>query len=246
MGKEMQRHLLWSYLCIVAAALSVLAALWPDPRAIARGLAAPHAWIASSGADAAAAAVAGAALWCVAAWLTVGLCAGLLAALPGAVGRAAAIVTRALLPAAIRRVLAGVTGLTVLVTPAAAGARGVLPSPGWPSSAAPPAASQHAPSDPTRGALLPAPSWPVSAALPEARRPPPLLGAATTVRVRPGDALWRIAARRLATGSPAASIAAACHRLYADNRTVIGSDPDLIHPGQLLRISDTDPKEPSS
>jgi len=49
------------------------------------------------------------------------------------------------------------------------------------------------------------------------------------VVVAPGDSLWSIAVERLGSG-------AAWQRLYAVNRAVVGADPDLIHPGQRLRL----------
>lgn len=57
-----------------------------------------------------------------------------------------------------------------------------------------------------------------------------------TVVVRPGDSLWRIAAARLGPGATAAEITAEWHRIYATNRATVGSDPDLIEPGQRLRL----------
>ena len=54
------------------------------------------------------------------------------------------------------------------------------------------------------------------------------------VVVEPGDTLWAIARRRLGSTADTASIATACGRWYRANRDVIGSDPDLIHPGQRL------------
>jgi hypothetical protein len=62
------------------------------------------------------------------------------------------------------------------------------------------------------------------------------------VVVRPGDTLWGIARDQLLRGtsgasSPtAAAVAAAVARLHAANRDVIGADPDLIRPGQHLKI----------
>ena len=55
------------------------------------------------------------------------------------------------------------------------------------------------------------------------------------VRVRPGDSVWLIAAQRLGANASDAQIAAEWPRWYADNRPVIGPDPSLIQPGQLLR-----------
>ncbi len=62
--------------------------------------------------------------------------------------------------------------------------------------------------------------------------------AATTptrdVVVHRGDSLWSIAARHLGREPSDAEIADAWPRWYAANRTVIGSDPDLLLPGQVL------------
>ena len=56
------------------------------------------------------------------------------------------------------------------------------------------------------------------------------------VVVRAGDSLWSIAARELGPNASAEAIAARWPEWYAANRQVIGSDPDLILPGQVLRI----------
>jgi hypothetical protein len=52
--------------------------------------------------------------------------------------------------------------------------------------------------------------------------------------VRRGDALWDIAARHLGPQASAAEIARAWPRWYAANRHVIGADPDLLMPGEVL------------
>ena len=62
-----------------------------------------------------------------------------------------------------------------------------------------------------------------------------------TVRVRPGDTLWSLAARDLPVDSPDASIAARWHAIYAANRSLIGPDPDVIEPGLRLRLPGKDP-----
>jgi len=59
--------------------------------------------------------------------------------------------------------------------------------------------------------------------------------------VRPGDSLWSVAEAALRdSGAPptAAELAAYWPRIYALNRDVIGPDPDLLRPGQLLRLAD--------
>jgi hypothetical protein len=52
--------------------------------------------------------------------------------------------------------------------------------------------------------------------------------------VRRGDALWDIAARHLSPGASAVDIAREWPRWYAANRTVIGANPNLLRPGELL------------
>lgn len=55
-----------------------------------------------------------------------------------------------------------------------------------------------------------------------------------TVVVAAGDSLWAIAARHLPPGSTDAQIAAEWPGWYEANAEVIGADPDLIRPGQVL------------
>lgn len=50
-----------------------------------------------------------------------------------------------------------------------------------------------------------------------------------------GDTLWDIAARHLGPGAAVEAVAAEWPRWYAANRALIGPDPDLILPGQLLQ-----------
>jgi resuscitation-promoting factor RpfA len=52
--------------------------------------------------------------------------------------------------------------------------------------------------------------------------------------VRRGDALWDIAARHLGPDATAVDIAREWPRWYAANRAVIGADPSLIRPGEVL------------
>jgi LysM repeat protein len=53
--------------------------------------------------------------------------------------------------------------------------------------------------------------------------------------VRPGDTLWDIAATDLGPADHE-RITAHWHRIYRLNRAVVGAEPDLIHPGQQLRM----------
>jgi nucleoid-associated protein YgaU len=53
--------------------------------------------------------------------------------------------------------------------------------------------------------------------------------------VEPGDSLWRLAQARSPRASPQ-HVADLVARTYRANRRTIGPDPDLIHPGQRLRV----------
>ncbi|MEJ5946163.1 LysM domain-containing protein [Pseudokineococcus basanitobsidens] len=64
--------------------------------------------------------------------------------------------------------------------------------------------------------------------------PRPQVGAGEVVVVR-GDTLWGIAARSLPAGADDAEVAATWPAWYAANRHVVGDDPDLLRPGQVLR-----------
>lgn len=71
---------------------------------------------------------------------------------------------------------------------------------------------------------LPLPDRPVTSTIAEQR----------TRMVSAGDSLWAIAADELGAQSSAAMIAAETHRWHLRNRAVIGNNPDLIQPGQIL------------
>lgn len=54
-------------------------------------------------------------------------------------------------------------------------------------------------------------------------------------RVSPGDTLWGIARAHLAAQASEAEIAQSTRAWHDTNRDVIGTNPDLIHPGQDLK-----------
>jgi hypothetical protein len=64
---------------------------------------------------------------------------------------------------------------------------------------------------------------------------------ARTVLVRPGDSLWSIAADDLPEDSAAERITERWRAIYATNSALIGPDPDVIVPGQRLRLPRKDP-----
>lgn len=179
------------------------------------------------------------------AWLTWGLGAlGLLltaaGALPGAAGRVATLLSRLLVPAGARRAAALLLGMGLSLNgPLLAGAALAAPStgpavstpveavPDWPV-AAPAAEVVEAGEvgEVDEASAAPVPDWPLSAPA----------GAHVVVR---GESLWHIAAAHLrAPGAPPptdASITRAVHAWWQCNADVIGSDPDLLLPGQVLR-----------
>ena len=57
-----------------------------------------------------------------------------------------------------------------------------------------------------------------------------------TRTVQDGDSLWAITEELVPAGATDADVAAAWPRLYAANLDVVGPDPGLIHPGQVLTL----------
>lgn len=66
-----------------------------------------------------------------------------------------------------------------------------------------------------------------------AARPAPDL----RVTVRAGDSLWSLMRSRFPTADDP-TLAVLVRRTYAANRAAIGPDPDLLHPGEQLRMPD--------
>jgi nucleoid-associated protein YgaU len=63
-------------------------------------------------------------------------------------------------------------------------------------------------------------------------------GAADTYVVRSGDSLWSIAAAHLGEHAATAEVARAWPEWHRANRALLGPNPHLIHPGQLLHVPD--------
>lgn len=157
-------------------------------------------------------ALAACALW---AWLAV--LAVVLEAVRTPAGRAAPATGPRAVPAGVRRLvlLACGVALTGAVTGAVGGSAGATPGP---------------------VALGPGQSGVLTAGLPYPDRPTDAdAGRRGTVVVRAGDTLWSLAAGRLPRGAGDAQVSAAWQRLHADNRRAV-PDPDLIRPGQRLRL----------
>lgn len=184
------------------------------------------------------------------AWGVLGLVLTGLSTLPGLAGRAAGVAVLVLVPAGIRRVAAVAVGVSLVATPAVAvpgppaggaalsvAASDVAvppgPAPDWPTS------GQAAPPPPEAGATAPPAGTPTvsdttdTGPVPDWPAPPPA-GAHVVVR---GDTLWDLAASRLTASGrapSAAAVATAVQAWWQANAGVIGDDPDLLLPGQVL------------
>ncbi|MBB2902144.1 nucleoid-associated protein YgaU [Kineococcus radiotolerans] len=137
-------------------------------------------------------------------------------------------------PRLVRRLVALVVGVLLGSTALSAGAaeRGAAtaaPELGWAASA-PATPGAAAP------AALPDPGWaPLGPTVPRPAAPDRTGG--SEVVVHRGDTLWSLASARCGPGAGPGEIAAEQQRLHAANLDVIGEDPDLLLPGQVLRLT---------
>lgn len=160
-------------------------------------------------------------------------------------------------PAFMRRLALAAVGLQLLTAPLATAS--TVPSPPGAAATARAAASAAwtptaAPAPPGEPPAVPpgvspgtsvasGPQWrPLSPVI----EPGPLIGRplrlqqpavqGAEVTVRPGDSLWSLSAARLGPFASDVDIALDWPRLYQTNRDVIGANPHLLRPGQVLRI----------
>jgi len=217
----------------IGAALSVLTPALP---AMTDALGHAQRTADTTGPDAVVLAAAGLAAWAVWLWGAVGLGLTALAAAPGLVGAASAVLVRLVLPAAARRSAAGLLGLSLGVAPLLGTTAVLLPTAAWaatstgaPASAAVP----DWPSAPTAPPAAAAPDWPTGGRSPASTSP-----ARSAHVVLRGDCLWDIAADRLGRQLSApptdGDVARAVSAWWSANAGVIGRDPDLLRPGQVL------------
>jgi hypothetical protein len=242
---------------ILAADVAALTALFPSSRSLAVHGSNINAWVELAGADQVAATFAAAALWLCAAWLGIGFSALLLATAPGVIGSAGRRLFRLVVPVAVRRLLLATVGLSIglaVLAPVASAATTSAPT--WPIGNVDHGTVSHSdqparplqpiwPTDPAQITSIPVTSVPTT-------RTPVDTGAVTTRHtVAPNDTLWELAAAQLDGPSTITSTAArpanatiaapSPQRIrtqvqlwYSANRTVIGSDPSLLRPGQQL------------
>ena len=164
--------------------------------------------------------------WLAVGWLAVAAASAAAARLPGAAGRCAGALAARITPAVLRRAVGGgaAVGIALAPTlaPSVASAAGCLPGLDRATVACAPSTVSRSPEARTNRAAA-------ASATAEA----------ATVTVRAGDSLWSIAAAELrAGGRPAspAAIAARWPAWWAVNRAVVGAEPDLIHPGNVLSV----------
>nr|WP_276611115.1 LysM domain-containing protein [Kineococcus siccus] len=144
-------------------------------------------------------------------------------------------------PALVRRVVALALGAALGSGAATAGAAPRLPDAGW--AAVAPAVAGATATPATTARAVPDPAWRAvvhdrPAAVPgSAARPATSAPEAQERVVHRGDSLWSIAAARLGPGASAGDVLREQHRLYALNAHVVGADPDLLQPGQVLRLT---------
>ena len=220
-------------LVVTAAAMALvsvgLAALTPGFAAMTGSLTAAQRTVDTAGADALMVSAAGLAAWAVWAWGALGLALTAASALPGLAGAVARVALHVVLPAGARRSAALAFGLGLGVAGPLLGTATALVA--TPASAAVPVS-----------AVGDVPDWSVPAAHPQTAPVPDwptaerVAGSHVVVR---GDCLWHIAATRLAeerSRTPTdADVATAVHAWWTANADVMGPDPDVLFPGQVLR-----------
>ena len=215
----------------MAVAAVVLLTLAADPVTCLRTLRRAPEVAAAGAAEAVVLALTGLLAWATWAWGAVGLLLTAAGGLPGMPGALALAVSRVLLPERLRAAAALALGMGLAVAGPAAAAVG---TPSGPPDR--PAAVAGAPGPP---------DWPSD----RTAQQPPVTPAEVADRhvVVPGDCLWRIAEDHLdRSGDPPddAQVARAVTAWFSANAEVIGPDPDLIHPGQVLQTPAAAPHSP--
>jgi hypothetical protein len=234
-------------MCAVAWALASLGPGLPELRAAVHD---PQGLVDQSGADALLLVAVPCLAWLCWAWGALGLALTAASTVPGSAGRLAGLLRDGVLPAGARRAAAVALGVGLSAT-----APTLLP-PTAPLAAATAAAADDgaAGADDGRagGTLLvdgpstpavpdwpaaPSPDAPSTDALPTADWPSYAEGDHVVVR---GDCLWDIAADWLSSHEPGpapsdAEVQRAVQAWWQANAAVIGPDPDLLLPGQVLR-----------
>jgi hypothetical protein len=214
----------------MALVAGALAALTPGLSSMAGMLASAQRTADTAGPDVLVTSAAGLLAWAVWAWGALGLALTAASALPGLLGGAARLVLHVVLPAGARRSAALALGLGLGVAGPLLGTAALMTL--TPASAA--ALDQPTPT----GAV---PDWPATASVPQGGPAPDWPSTAHPARshvVVRGECLWHIASDRLLVQhgrTPTADeVATATQAWWRANTDVIGPDPDLLLPGQVL------------
>jgi resuscitation-promoting factor RpfA len=192
-------------------------------------------------------------------WLAVGAVLTVVGSLPGAFARIVDDIAQVIAPRVWRRAIQLALGAALVAGPfsgASAWADASMPAsmvaaakldpraglPGIERPAPDPAALPpiDRPTDSSKTTWVPtAPPKPAPVTPPASPlltgNPRPTATIEEAIVVRRGDSLWHIAARHLGSSVSAAEIATEWPRWWNANRDVIGDNPDLILPGQVLR-----------
>ena len=235
----------------MAAIAGGLTALAPSIGVTWAALAAPQSTVDSAGADVLVLHLAGLLAWLAWAWGVLGLALTAASALPGLAGHLASGTLRRVLPAGARRAAAIALGIGLGIAPPALGVAAGAVGASAPAQEMPVAAPRSA--VPDRGAPA-VPDWPTPALADRQSPGVPDWGVPAAPAAVPdwprgahagghvvvrGDCLWSIAEHRLAadTGQEptSAEVADAVRAWWQANVDVIGPDPDLLLPGQILR-----------
>jgi hypothetical protein len=197
--------------------------------------------------------------WVGLGWFCLVVCLEVASVVPGAVGRSCASVGATVSPMLLRRLVQAAIGVSVLAGPLTAGSAyadgpstttSTSTTVDRPNSLAAPTFPDADPQPPSldRPATAFVPSSPPLTAK---RTPAGPAALATGIAhrdtgdssggsgehgyvVHRGDTLWDIAARHLGPGATAVDISREWPAWYDANRAVIGSDPGVIRPGELL------------
>ena len=220
-----------------------LHALGADPTQLEAALTDPQRLVDTTGPDALVLAAATALAWACWVWGALGLLLTAATAVPGWAGRLAELLLTGLLPAGARRAAAlaiglGLSATAPLAVPAGAPSVTVATASAERPAAGPVLVDWPAPGPGTSldwPAAPPAPDWPTASPAPDW----PTAAPEEHVVVR-GDCLWDLARDHLTRARPGAppsdaEIAEAAQAWWRTNADVIGPDPDLLLPGQVLQ-----------
>ena len=217
----------------------VLWSLGPEPSEVQAAVRDPQTLVDRAGPDALLLVVVPVLAWLCWAWGALGLLLTAASAVPGWAGRLAGALLTGVLPAGARRAAAVALGLGLstvapaALAPAAPPVTAVVTASATEDLGAPP---DQVPVDwPTAPSADGVPEPPASAAVPDWPDAP----ADARVVLR-GDCLWDIAADWLRLRAPGsavgdAEVQQAVQAWWQANAAVIGPDPDLLLPGQVLR-----------